>query len=256
MPEVPLPAAPAPDPEGEIAEGGAGAVVGLVAVVCLGFVLLSGAITDVQGGGVSSVGAGVSAERGEAIFWGTGPVDGTCATCHSVGERGAMQRGPNLGAGPQGEDIYARAVQRAAERAAETGEPMSAEDYLVESIADPSAYVAEGFPDRLMPLVYTGQIDLEPDDVLSVLAYLQSLGGELDLPALSAALSRSGRAILDKAAAGATTRAPSLALPLPIWEVLEEDQIGAWATLMEPAERAAFLDSELDEEQREGLGSL
>ena len=141
------------------------------------FITLGWYVTDLQGGGVQVAASGVSAERGESIFWDTGPVKGTCRTCHSIGERGNMQRCPNLGDSVLGPQIGERAALRAVEREAETGKPYTPTDYLVECIANPSAYVVDGFPDKLMPIVYTGQIDLEPEDVMSVIAYLQSLGG-------------------------------------------------------------------------------
>ena len=218
------------------------------------FILLGWYVTHLQAGGVQVVGAGVNAERGESIFWDTGPVKGTCGSCHSVGERGNMKRCPNQGASDVGPPIGERAAERAKERAEKTGKPYTPTDYLVESIADPSAFVVEGFPDKLMPLVYTGQIDLEPEDVMSVVAYLQSLGGEVDLPAIAESMSRYGQAILAKSAAS-EPEVRRIDLPYPEWEVLEPEQFAEYQPLSDK-DRRKFLKESLDEDQREMLADI
>ncbi|MFQ5703212.1 MAG: hypothetical protein ACE5HT_04245 [Gemmatimonadales bacterium] len=127
------------------------------------------------GGGAVTLGEGVSAENGEQIFWGPGK----CHTCHSVGTQGSSIRCPNLGASTLGPEIAVRASDRALERGAILGSEMSPTDYLVESIADPSAYVVEGYKDE-MPKVYQPPIGLSADQISSVILYLQSLGGAPD----------------------------------------------------------------------------
>jgi mono/diheme cytochrome c family protein len=81
----------------------------------------------------------------------------TCAGCH----------GAQDGAGP--------ALTGMADRAATRVEGMSAEDYLHESIVDPSAHVVEGFQD-IMPKNYDEQFDDQQID--SLVAYIMSAGSE------------------------------------------------------------------------------
>ncbi len=123
----------------------------------------------------------ITPEGGESIFWGKG----RCFTCHSLGDQGSAVRCPNLG--QFGEKflmpIGERAAERAKERSEETGENYTATDYLVESLAVPSAYVVEGFKDE-MAIVYAPPIALNLNEIKAVIAYLQSQGGELDLEAI------------------------------------------------------------------------
>ncbi|MFQ5854851.1 MAG: c-type cytochrome [Anaerolineae bacterium] len=144
-------------------------VVIFTLVIVLIFVWIGQVLTDISGGGVTVVAAeGVNPEAGEAIYWGKGK----CSTCHSVGSRGSAIRGAN----------HENVAITAQERAAELG-LSSATEYLVQSIADPSAYVVEGYKDE-MPLVYRPPIALKPDEIRAVITYLQSLGGEVDVAAI------------------------------------------------------------------------
>ena len=86
---------------------------------------------------------------------------GLCMTCHTVGQTGAL-RFPDLGG------IGARAGSRVP--------GMSDIEYLAESMYDPSAHVVEGFPPA-MPAVNRPPISLTDQEILSVIAALQSLGG-------------------------------------------------------------------------------
>ncbi len=137
-------------------------------------------VTTASGGASATVlSKGVSVENGEQIFWGPGK----CHTCHSVGTQGSSVRCPNLGESTVGPDIAVRAVDRAQERSAALGITMSPTQYLVESIADPSAHVVEGFKDE-MPKAFEPPISLSPDQITSVILYLQSLGGVPDPSAI------------------------------------------------------------------------
>jgi putative heme-binding domain-containing protein len=152
----------------------------LVVLAC--YMWIGYAITEMTGG--EKKGGGVveiSPEGGEAIFWGKG----RCYTCHSLGGQGSAVRCPNLGQfGDKFElAIGARAVERAKERSEETGVHYTATDYLVESLANPSAYVVEGYKDE-MAIVYAPPISLNMDEIKAVLSYLQSQGGDLDMEAL------------------------------------------------------------------------
>lgn len=151
--------------------------VPLFTVGLVGLFIWAGEIVGgVSGGGGTPLGEGVNVENGEQIFWGPGK----CSTCHSVGTRGSSVRGPNLGAADGRPEIAQRAVERAAERSgALGGRELGPTDYLVESVATPGAYVVEGFKNE-MPKVYEPPISLDPDQVASVILYLQSIGGAPD----------------------------------------------------------------------------
>lgn len=87
---------------------------------------------------------------------------GTCLTCHTIGESGTL-RFPDLAG------IGARASTRI--------EGYSDVEYLAESLYEPNAYIVEGFLGG-MPAISSPPISLSDDEILAVIAYLQSLGGE------------------------------------------------------------------------------
>jgi mono/diheme cytochrome c family protein len=86
---------------------------------------------------------------------------GLCTTCHTVGKTGAL-RFPDL------EGIGARAAERVP--------GLSDVDYLAQSMYEPEAYIVEGFNPG-MPVINKPPIGLTDQEILSVIAYLQSLGG-------------------------------------------------------------------------------
>ncbi len=87
---------------------------------------------------------------------------GTCLTCHTMGESGTGLRFPDLG------NIGAIAGERVAGQ--------NDVDYLAESMYEPNAYVVEGFVAG-MPAVGKPPIALSDQEILTSIAYLQSLGG-------------------------------------------------------------------------------
>lgn len=99
-------------------------------------------------------------KAGEEIY----KTKGTCEVCHRIGQRGA--RAPDL-AGIGG---------RAGGRKPGT----SAKAYLIESLINPNAYVVEGYP-PIMPAVDRPPIGLNRSEVWALVAYLQSLGGTVDV---------------------------------------------------------------------------
>jgi mono/diheme cytochrome c family protein len=109
-----------------------------------------------------AIGANLSTEEmvsiGEEIVGGKG----TCLTCHTMGQSGSGLRFPDLGA------IGAIAGTRK--------EGDSDVEYLAESLYEPNAYVVEGFVAG-MPAIGRPPIALSDDEILTVIAYLQSLGG-------------------------------------------------------------------------------
>jgi len=159
-------------------------IILFVAAVLGSFIYVGQVVTDIAGGGVATaVVEGVNPEAGEAIFWGKGK----CHTCHSIGDQGSAIRCPNLGennlASLLSLPLGLRADERAVMRSEQTGKHFTSTDYLVESLAEPGAYVVEGFKNE-MPYVYKPPIGLSPDEVKAVVLYLQSLGGEVDLAAI------------------------------------------------------------------------
>lgn len=86
---------------------------------------------------------------------------GTCLTCHTIGAD-KPGRYPDLA------NIGARAATRK--------KGYSDVDYLAESIYEPNNYIVEGFLPG-MPFINKPPINLTDQEILCVIAYLQSLGG-------------------------------------------------------------------------------
>jgi len=86
---------------------------------------------------------------------------GTCLGCHTPG-LDKPGRFPDLGG--------------VGDRAATQKEGMSGLDYLAESLFEPNKYIVPGFNPG-MPAVHKPPISLNQREILTVLAYLQSLGG-------------------------------------------------------------------------------
>ena len=97
------------------------------------------------------------AEYGRAIAEGSG----LCLTCHTVGKTGTL-RYPDLAG------IATQASTRI--------EGMDALTYLANSIYHPDDFIVDGFL-KGMPAINKAPIGLDDDEMIQVLAYLQSLGG-------------------------------------------------------------------------------
>jgi mono/diheme cytochrome c family protein len=87
---------------------------------------------------------------------------GLCRTCHTIGQSGAL-RFPDL------EGIGARAATRVP--------GLSDVEYLAQSLYEPDAFIVPGFNPG-MPPAHRPPIGLTEEEILAVIAYLQSLGGE------------------------------------------------------------------------------
>jgi mono/diheme cytochrome c family protein len=94
---------------------------------------------------------------GRQIFEGKG----LCVTCHTLGKSGAL-RFPDLSG------IAARAKTRIP--------GMSDIDYLAQSMYEPNTFIVAGFNPG-MPEINKPPIGLSDQEILTVIAYLQSLGG-------------------------------------------------------------------------------
>lgn len=98
-------------------------------------------------------------EIGKEIFEGKG----ICVTCHTIGKSGAL-RFPDL------DGIAALSASRRP--------GMSAVDYLAESLYEPNIFIVDGFSPG-MPVINKPPIGLTDQEILAVIAYLQTLGGEV-----------------------------------------------------------------------------
>ena len=117
---------------------------------------------------------------------------GLCFTCHTIGRSGAL-RFPDL------DGIAGRAGTRVP--------GLSALEYLAQSMYAPEAYIVPGFNPG-MPVINRPPIGLTDQEILCVIAYLQSLGGT---PTVT--LQTAHRYYTPAAAAGAA--APAGAAPAP-----------------------------------------
>jgi cytochrome c2 len=117
-------------------------------------------------------------KAGEEIYH----TKGTCEICHRIGQKGT--RAPDLaGVGA---------------RAAKTKPGMSAKAYIIESLLHPQAYVVEGYP-PIMPAVDKPPIALNRSELWALTAFLESLGGTVDvtlndIPATAGAAAAGGGA--------------------------------------------------------------
>jgi mono/diheme cytochrome c family protein len=99
-------------------------------------------------------------KAGEEIY----KTKGTCEICHRIGQKGT--RAPDLGG------IGARAGK--------TKPGTSAKQYIIESLIAPSAYIVEGYP-PIMPAVDKPPIALNRSELWALTAFLESLGGTVDV---------------------------------------------------------------------------
>ena len=125
-------------------------------------------------------------KAGEEIY----KTKGTCEICHRIGQKGT--RAPDLaGVGA---------------RAAKTKPGTSAKQYLVDSLINPGAVIVEGYP-PIMPAVDKPPIALNRSEVWALTAFLQSLGGTVDV-ALNDIPATAGAAAAGGAAAPAEVKIP------------------------------------------------
>ena len=117
-------------------------------------------------------------KAGEEIYH----TKGTCEICHRIGQQGT--RAPDLAG------VGARAAKR------KPG--MGAKAYIIESLLQPQAYVVEGYP-PIMPAVDKPPIALNRSELWALTAFLESLGGTVDvtlndIPATAGAAAAGGGA--------------------------------------------------------------
>lgn len=120
---------------------------------------------------------------------------GMCLTCHTIGRTSGPLRFPDL------EGIGVRAAERIP--------GMSALEYLTQSLYEPDAYIVPGFTGG-MPVINRPPIGLTDQEILTVIAFLQSLGGTVTVT-MDTRLPRGG----ETGTAPATAAAPPPAQPAP-----------------------------------------
>lgn len=98
-------------------------------------------------------------EIGKGIFEGKG----ICNTCHTIGKSGAL-RFP---------DLAGIAVTSASRKPG-----LGALDYLAESMYEPNIFIVDGYNPG-MPAINKPPIGLTDQEIIAVIAYLQTLGGEV-----------------------------------------------------------------------------
>jgi len=128
---------------------------------------------------------------------------GLCFTCHTIGKSGAL-RFPDL------QGIGARAGSRVP--------GLSDVQYLAQSLYDPMAFIVPGFNPG-MPLINKPPIGLNDQEILAVIAYLQSLGGRVTVTMSSKVWPLDAAAAAPAAAAAApgptAAAAPAAGAPSP-----------------------------------------
>ncbi len=87
---------------------------------------------------------------------------GICLTCHTIGQGGAGLRFPDL------DGVAVRAETRI--------EGVSALDYLAQSLYAPDSFIVPGFSPG-MPTIHKPPIGLTDQEIIAVIAWLQSMGG-------------------------------------------------------------------------------
>jgi mono/diheme cytochrome c family protein len=99
-------------------------------------------------------------KAGDEIF----KTKGTCEICHRIGQKGT--RAPDLaGVGS---------------RAPKAKPGASGKQYLIEALLQPGVHLVEGYP-NIMPAVDKPPIGLNRSEVWAMTAFLQSLGGTIDV---------------------------------------------------------------------------
>lgn len=142
-------------------------LIAFVLLIAAGFVYICRAIPQIKSESVARAAPiGDSAEAivaaGQALFMSD---RAQCLTCHTIGED-PKARCPNQ------EGLGARASQQRP--------GMSAAAYLVQSLYNPNAFIVSGYPRNQMRPVNKPPIALTHDEILAVIAYLNTLGSETD----------------------------------------------------------------------------
>jgi putative heme-binding domain-containing protein len=146
-----------------------GSIILFILGIVAAFVYFANAIPQVKSERVEAVSKiGASPEElvtaGKRLFLGD---HAQCLTCHALGED-PKARCPNL--------------EGAGLRAAQRKPGASAAEYLVESLYNPNAYIVPGYARNQMTPAHKPPIALAHDEILALVVFLNSLGGQSDEP--------------------------------------------------------------------------
>jgi hypothetical protein len=139
--------------------------IGLLVLATTGFYTYVGQMVpqkEVQPPQDAKISAGMSTSDMEQIGRQIMESKGLCLTCHTIGKTSGPYRFPDLAG------VGARAKTRVP--------GLNDVEYFAQSLYEPTAYVVPGFPPA-MPPVNKPPIGLNDQEILCVIAYLQSLGG-------------------------------------------------------------------------------
>lgn len=123
---------------------------------------------------------------------------GLCFTCHTVGKSSGPFRFPDLGG------IGTRAATRIP--------GLSDVEYIAQSMYEPDKFIVPGF-NKGMPQISKPPIGLTDDEILAVIAYLQSLGGTTTVTMQTKLSWQAGGGGSDAAAVDAAAPAPAETTP-------------------------------------------
>jgi putative heme-binding domain-containing protein len=148
-------------------------LIAFIVIISAAFVYICYAIPQVEGRpAAAETEIGDSPEElvvaGKRIFMSD---RSQCLTCHSLGED-SKARCPNQ--------------EGIGERAAKQKGNLSPAEYLVESVYDPNAFIVSGYPANQMTPVNKPPIALSHDEILALLAYLNTMGSKTDAEFLDA----------------------------------------------------------------------
>lgn len=138
---------------------------------------------------------------GENLYLGAGG----CTTCHGTGTRA-----PNL-------DVAEGADGPIGERCGNRAEGVTCKDYLHESLVNPNAFVVEGY----QPIMPDMSRTLSDTQLWALVAYMESLGGEVTVTAEDVEASASAAA---GASAAAVPAAPAVSTTTDPLGLLREHQ--------------------------------
>jgi mono/diheme cytochrome c family protein len=125
---------------------------------------------------------------------------GLCLTCHTIGKAGGPFRFPDLAG------IGARAGNRVP--------GLSDVQYLAQSIYEPGAFIVPGFNPG-MPVINKPPIGLSDQEILTVIAYLQSMGGKTTVTMASKVWPLEGAAQTGAAPPASAEPSPAPAAVMP-----------------------------------------
>jgi Cytochrome c len=117
--------------------------------------------SEVQPPGEVAIRADLTTPEMVEIGRGIAEGKGLCRTCHTIGQSGAL-RFPDL------DGIATRAESRVP--------GLSDVEYMAQSLYEPDSFIVPGFNPG-MPVINKPPIGLTDQEILCVIAYLQSLGG-------------------------------------------------------------------------------